>query len=42
LVKACERAGVIENFENVNEKQIYSAIHNKWLSTNSIVTLILF
>ncbi|MFT7252467.1 MAG: superfamily II DNA or RNA helicase, partial [Flavobacterium sp.] len=34
--RLCERAGIIENFENVNEKQIYSAIHNKWLSTNSL------
>ncbi|UOK41493.1 MULTISPECIES: DUF3427 domain-containing protein [Flavobacterium] len=30
-----QRAGVIENFEDINEKQIYSAIRNKWLSTNS-------
>jgi superfamily II DNA or RNA helicase len=33
--RLCQRAGVIENFENTNEKQIYSAISNKWLSTNS-------
>lgn len=31
----CQRAGVIQDFENINEKQIYSAISNKWLSTNS-------
>jgi superfamily II DNA or RNA helicase len=33
--RLCERAGVIEDFDNLNEKQIYSAICNKWLSTNS-------
>ena len=33
--RLCERAGVIDDFENVNEKQIYSAISKKWLSTNS-------
>ena len=33
--RLCQRAGVIEDFENTNEKQIYSAISNKWLSTNS-------
>lgn len=31
----CHQAGVINNLENTNEKQIYSAISNKWLSTNS-------
>lgn len=31
----CQRAGVINDFESINEKQIYSAIKNKWLSTNS-------
>jgi hypothetical protein len=31
----CKKAGVIEDFDNTNEKQIYSAISNKWLSTNS-------
>lgn len=30
-----QRAGVIDDFESINEKQIYSAISNKWLSTNS-------
>jgi superfamily II DNA or RNA helicase len=34
--RLCQKAGVIDNFENKNEKQIYSAISNKWLSTNSI------
>jgi superfamily II DNA or RNA helicase len=33
--RLCQRAGVIEDFDNTNEKQIYSAISNKWLSTNS-------
>nr|WP_315149825.1 DUF3427 domain-containing protein [uncultured Flavobacterium sp.] len=33
--RLCHRAGVLEDFENTNEKQIYSAISNKWLSTNS-------
>lgn len=33
--RLCQRAGVIDDFENVNEKQIYSAIKNKWFSTNS-------
>ncbi|AOZ99072.1 DEAD/DEAH box helicase [Flavobacterium commune] len=33
--RLCQRAGIIEDFNNINEKQIYSAISNKWLSTNS-------
>ncbi len=33
--RLCHRASVIDDFENINEKQIYSAISNKWLSTNS-------
>ncbi|GEC79395.1 DEAD/DEAH box helicase [Flavobacterium aquatile] len=33
--RLCQRAGVINDFENTNEKQIYSAIGKKWLSTNS-------
>jgi hypothetical protein len=33
--RLCQRAGVIEDFESIHEKQIYSAISNKWLSTNS-------
>ncbi|WP_238567947.1 DEAD/DEAH box helicase [Flavobacterium sp. ASV13] len=31
----CQKAGVIIDYEKINEKQIYSAIKNKWLSTNS-------
>ena len=33
--RLCQRAKVIADFENINEKKIYSAISNKWLSTNS-------
>lgn len=33
--RLCQRAGVISDFNNTNEKQIYSTISNKWLSTNS-------
>ena len=33
--RLCQRAGMIEDFENINEKQIFSAVRNKWLSTNS-------
>lgn len=33
--RLCQRARVIDDFENIYEKQIYSAIRNKWLSTNS-------
>ncbi len=33
--RLCQRAKVIDDFENTNEKLIYSAISNKWLSTNS-------
>ena len=33
--RLCQRAGVIDDFTNSNEKQIYSVISNKWLSTNS-------
>jgi len=33
--RLCQRAGVLPDFNNTNEKQIYSAISNKWLSTNS-------
>lgn len=33
--RLCQKAGVIDDFENIYEKQIYSAISNKWLSTNS-------
>lgn len=31
----CHKAGAIEEFDYTNEKQIYAAISNKWLSTNS-------
>jgi superfamily II DNA or RNA helicase len=34
--RLCQKAGVVNDFENINEKQIYSAISNKWLSTNSL------
>ncbi|MBK0369223.1 DEAD/DEAH box helicase [Flavobacterium agrisoli] len=33
--RLCQKAGIISDFDNVNEKQIYSAINKKWLSTNS-------
>lgn len=33
--RLCQRAGIIDDFESINEKQIYSAISNKWFSTNS-------
>lgn len=33
--RLCERAGVIDNFDNLNEKQILSAINKKWLSSSS-------
>lgn len=33
--RLCQRAGITDDFENINEKQIYSAISNKWFSTNS-------
>jgi len=33
--RLCQKAGIIEDFESTNEKQIYSAISNKWLSTSS-------
>lgn len=34
--RLCQRAGVLDDFDALNEKQIYSAIKNKWFSTNSI------
>jgi hypothetical protein len=34
--RLCQRAGVIEDFEDINEKQIYSAISNKWLSIQKL------
>jgi superfamily II DNA or RNA helicase len=33
--RLCQKAGIIDDFEDINEKQIYSAIAKKWLSTNS-------
>jgi superfamily II DNA or RNA helicase len=33
--RLCHIAGVLGSFENTNEKEITSAISNKWLSTNS-------
>lgn len=33
--RLCQKAGVIEDFESTNEKQILAAISKKWLSTNS-------
>ena len=33
--RLCQKAGIIDDFESINEKQIYSAIAEKWLSTNS-------
>jgi len=33
--RLCQKAGMIDDFEPMNEKQIYSAIAKKWLSTNS-------
>ena len=34
--RLCQLAGRIDNFESDNEKEILSAISNKWLSTNSM------
>jgi superfamily II DNA or RNA helicase len=34
--RLCQLAGVLEDFESINEKEILSAISKKWLSTNSI------
>lgn len=34
--RLCQRAELIDDFDCINEKQIYSAISNKWLSTNSL------
>jgi superfamily II DNA or RNA helicase len=34
--RLCQRAGVINDFDTINEKQVYSAISKKWLSTKSI------
>jgi superfamily II DNA or RNA helicase len=34
--RLCQLAGCLDDFENTNEKNIVSAISNKWLSTNSL------
>ncbi|KJD35153.1 restriction endonuclease subunit R [Tamlana sedimentorum] len=34
--RLCQLAGKIENFNSINEKDIVSAILNKWMSTNSL------
>lgn len=34
-MRLCQEAGVIDVFDVTNEKEIYSAISNKWLSTSS-------
>ena len=34
--RLCQLAGRIDDFDADNEKEIFSAISNKWLSTNSI------
>jgi hypothetical protein len=33
--RLCQRANLIDDFEDINEKQIHSAIYKKWFSTNS-------
>ncbi|MCU0239935.1 MAG: DUF3427 domain-containing protein [Pyrinomonadaceae bacterium] len=33
--RLCQEAGVIDFFDSTNEKEIFSAISNKWLSTSS-------
>lgn len=35
FMRLCQEAGVIDDFSYENEKEIVSAIKNKWLSTNS-------
>lgn len=34
--RLCQLAGVLEDFESINEQEILTAISKKWLSTNSI------
>lgn len=34
--KLCLKAGVIDTLDEINEKQVYSAIRKKWMSTNSL------
>jgi superfamily II DNA or RNA helicase len=33
--RLCQKAGIIDDFDRKNEKEIFSAIYNKWLSTSS-------
>jgi len=34
-MRLCQEAGVVDDFEDTNEAEILSAIHNKWLSCQS-------
>lgn len=34
--RLCQKAGIIEDFNSKNEKEIYSAISNKWISVKSL------
>lgn len=34
--RLCQKAGIIEEFDTINEKQIYAAIANKWLATSAL------
>ena len=34
--RLCQKAGIVEDFDSTNEKEIFSAVSNKWMSTNSI------
>ena len=34
--RLCQKAGIFEDFDINNEKEIHSAISNKWLTTNSL------
>ncbi|PDS26732.1 DUF3427 domain-containing protein [Flavobacterium branchiophilum] len=33
--RLCQKANLVDDFEDINEKQIHSAIYKKWFSTNS-------
>jgi superfamily II DNA or RNA helicase len=33
--RLCQKANLIDDFEDINEKQIHSVIYKKWFSTNS-------
>jgi superfamily II DNA or RNA helicase len=33
--RLCQKGGVIDDFDCTNEKEVFSAIYNKWLSTSS-------